>query len=174
QVTTVAFHPDGRIFLTAALDGARLWNTSTCQPIGPVLEHPRLLTARFSRTGRWLATAGADGVVRLWEMPSGRPGAPIWHGLPFEVPVEAVDFSPDEETVVTGGADGVARLWDTDTGKVRKVAMRHRGPVRCVAFSPDGKLIASGAATVEKHAMKEGLQITGGETRLWDAATGDL
>src|SRR5262245_14043709 len=71
-VGIVAFHPDGKVFLTAALnDGARLWNTATCQQIGPVLKHPGLLAARFSPTGRWLVTAGVDGVVRLWEMPSG-------------------------------------------------------------------------------------------------------
>jgi eukaryotic-like serine/threonine-protein kinase len=165
RVNTVAFHPDGNVFLTVALDGAQIWNTATCQAIGPVLEHKGLSTGCLSPTGRWVATTGSDGVARMWETSSGRRVTELRHGAS----VEAVAFSPDESIVVTGDRVGAARLWNTDTWQFRKVAMLHRGPVRCVAFSPDGKLIASGAAALEVQP-----RFTGGETRLWDAATGEL
>lgn len=48
--------------------------------------------------------------------------------------------------VVTGHEDGSVHLWNAQTGQVIGNALnRHEGPVRCVALSADGKLVASGS-----------------------------
>ena len=65
---------------------------------------------------------------------------------------------PDGKTVLTGGEDGTARLWQTATGALAAPPLRHRGPVRAVAFSPDGQAVLT--ASLDRTA------------RLWDAATG--
>jgi hypothetical protein len=145
---------DGKVFLTAALDGARLWSTATCQPLGPVLEHVGLLTASFSPTGRWVATAGLDGKARLWETSSGRPVASLRHSKTKSV--EAVAFSPDESMIVIGGsAMRIIRIVSPCLGHrpgSPDVVMRHRGgPLRGV--QPDGKLVASGSAALEKQSQ---------------------
>ena len=50
------------------------------------------------------------------------------------------------------------RLWDIGARKERAVLKGHRGGVKCVAFSPDGKTLATGS---------------GDETvKLWEVATG--
>src|SRR5262249_12815687 len=56
------------------------------------------------------------------------------------------------------GSAGTLRLWDAATGRELRSFVGHRGDVRCVAFSPDGKRLLSGGAD--------------GTVRLWDAATG--
>ena len=58
----------------------------------------------------------------------------------------------------TQSAPSAVILWDTATGMEKTVIAAHSGPVRCVEFSPDGRLGASGGS--------------GGEVKLWDGRTG--
>jgi RNA polymerase sigma factor (sigma-70 family) len=103
----------------------------------------------FARSGKLVATAGADGTVRVWNLATGdqvyalkQPGKPA-----------GVAFSPDDRLLaaVTLGKDGEVRVWDTAGGKLmwRDASMSptlNPGPGGAVAFSPDGKLLAAGKA----------------------------
>src|SRR5262249_48247286 len=40
---------------------------------------------------------------------------------------------------------GSVHLWDTTTGKRQRTFAHHAAEVRCIAFSPDGKMVASGS-----------------------------
>jgi hypothetical protein len=74
--------------------------------------------------------------------------------------VWAVAFSPDGQVIAGGGDDRVIQLWDGATGKsLRKITAD--GAV-CLAFSPDGKLLASApGGGAPRH-----------DPQIWDAATG--
>jgi WD40 repeat protein len=56
----------------------------------------------FSPDGRFLASGGADGVVRMWEVESGREVRRMEHGAGCE----SVSFSPDGRFLASGGWDG--------------------------------------------------------------------
>ncbi|NUK90284.1 PD40 domain-containing protein, partial [Streptomyces lunaelactis] len=56
------------------------------------------------------------------------------------------------------GEDGTARLWDTTTGRTRKTLTGHKDTVYSVAFSPDGRTLATAGED--------------GTARLWDTTTG--
>ncbi len=63
-----------------------------------------------SRDGRLLATAGYDGLIRVWDVATGQllvnlKGHKSWIG--------SVDFSPDDSTLVSVSNDGTTRFWNT-------------------------------------------------------------
>jgi WD40 repeat protein len=88
--------------------------------------------------------------------------------------VDSVAFSPDGETLATGGGGrsesnfliggtwknyGTVTLWNARTGAELQTLSGHDHPVMAVAFSPDGKEIASGSYD--------------GTTRFWGLPTGN-
>src|SRR5262249_38061160 len=77
--------------------------------------------------------------------------------------VWAAAFSPDSQTVVTAGPDRVACRWGVTSGKKVEPPLPHDFPVWSVDFSPDGKLLLTGAGAESGD---------GGEAKLWDAVTG--
>jgi WD40 repeat protein len=95
----------------------------------------------FHPNGGVLASAGADGTVRLWDVKS---GAAIRSMTGHTGDVRAVAYSPDGITLASAGRDGTVRVWDPATGQATAVLTAIHGPVAAVAFSPDGKRIASG------------------------------
>jgi WD40 repeat protein len=101
-----------------------------------------MLAAAFSPDGQLVAAANADGIVRVWNIHTGRQllamrGHTDW--------CWAVAFHPAERLLASSGDDRTIRLWDLDTGTARHVLSGHEDWVRALAFSPDGQLLASGS-----------------------------
>jgi RNA polymerase sigma factor (sigma-70 family) len=105
--------------------------------------------------GKVIATAGWDGVIRLWDPATGTERRRL---AGHDFGVFSVAFSPDSRALASGGRDRTIRVWAVATGKELRRLAGHEGPVNFVAFSPDGKMIAS--------------KSNDGTLRLWDIATG--
>jgi RNA polymerase sigma factor (sigma-70 family) len=98
--------------------------------------------------------------------PGAQPGtASTWRvRAVLKVPetVQTLALSPDGNTLVAGGdTDGKVRLWDVATGKEIALLQGNKGPVRVVAFSPDGRVLAVAGSGTEK-------QGSGDLVTLWD------
>jgi WD40 repeat protein len=73
-------------------------------------------------------------------------------------------FFPDGKTLAVSSGDSL-KLYDAATGKELLAFMGHAWPIHSVAFSPDGKLLATGGG-----GLRDGRR--SGEVQLWDTATG--
>jgi len=100
----------------------------------------------WSADGRTLAVAAQQGI---WLFATGDFGAPPRLLRMSGSPVHAVSFNPAAGSgqMVTAHEDGTLRLWEVTTGGQTTVLTGHHAPVRALAFSPDGMLLASGGGS---------------------------
>jgi len=130
----VAFSPDGKTLAVGADPVVRLYETETGRP-QLVLKDKQL----------------ADEYGKIWGHKSEElkkiETVPHAHGR-----VHSVAFSPDGTMLATSGEHifeasgaipGRLKLWETKTGKMTQDLGLHFGEVRSVAFTPDGKVLAS-------------------------------
>src|SRR5262249_20941186 len=118
----------------------------------------------FSPNGRWLASAGEDKTVRIWDSATGEE-VRILSG--HTDVVRTVAFSPDGKVLASCGGDKTVRIWDPTTGLLLSTLCGHTHAIRGLAFSPDGKELVSASG----HFDKEG-RLLPGEVIAWDPAIG--
>lgn len=96
---------------------------------------------RFAPGNRTLAAAYPDGNTVLWEIATGE--AVLTRASSTRV--LAVAFSPGEIHLALGEKDGMLRVLEVGTGREILRWRAHAGAVSSVAFSPDGRQLATGS-----------------------------
>ncbi len=162
-----ALTPDGgRIAVGAKLSGIlAVFDAATGRVIathGSAHASP-IAAMAFARDGTMLATADAEGTIKIWEDAqklSGKSSALVTLKR-HQGAIDALSFSSDSKRLVTASADKTARVWDLEHAgaDIRPLESSHDSDALVVRCSPDGKLIAAAG---------------GRSVRLWDAATGRL
>jgi len=154
SLTCVAYSPDGRIFATGGSDKKiAVRDADSGELLQSLAEHrDEIRSVVFSPDGGALASCGMDFKVKLWDVKTWRCRYTFEHpGRPW-----CVTFSPDGARLAV--AHGATRVWEVAAGRLL-FSLGSSSPVS-VAYSPDGKYIATGGED--------------GTVQLWDATNGDL
>lgn len=154
----VAFSPDGRVLACPIDHTVYLWDVFAQIALQPLKGHRKgVESIAFTPDGKTLVTAAGEfGVTHFWEIATGTE-----HFLPLEIGqhIYAIAYSPDGQLLALGAynRDGTIWILDVATGKVIRKLTGPHFQVTSLAFSADGKVLASKFQT---------------QTILWDPATG--
>ena len=213
----LAFAPDGSLLASSGNDRTvRLWDVRSGVQL-QTLPHPSPVpVVAWSPQGRLLASGDLEGTIRLWEVQQTGLAALVQTLAGHADWVDGLAFTPDGRTLASASWDGTVKLWDTSTlrpgsgqaalntdligGRLRQTLSGHTDRALRVAWSPDGRTLASSSrdrtillwdsesssyrATLQGHtAGVNGLAFTSdsgsllsgsedGTLRVWDVASG--
>jgi hypothetical protein len=172
-LNSLAFSPDGRTLTAGVAEHAALagnsgrgkenillWAADSGKLLRRLKEPAGINCLVFSTDGRTLVAGGMDQSLHLWKMVSGQKHLTLKHGER----VTSLAYSPDGKLLATANnkthtrisSDGTTgplnlgkperprvRLWDMAAEEELAPLEGHQGAITSLAFSPDGKLLAS-------------------------------
>lgn len=176
SIEYMAFSPDSKRLITYGANTAKIWDLQSGQAIftleGDAVEVRGVF---FSADGKYLAAVSQEDLT-VWDLDNAKTTR-ILTGQAQAV--TSVAFSPDGKHLAMGSTDNTAIIWDLESEKAVLTLKGHGSSVEteeyyeaharkerkvtvavvyCVAFSPDGKRLATGGAD---HAAK-----------IWDLDSG--
>jgi WD40 repeat protein/serine/threonine protein kinase len=162
-VNAVAFGNDGRTIATGGEDKTVcIWELPASLPkTRPVQLAPRFMltghtksvtTVAFSTDGRRLASAGADGAIRVWDVPAMAGDTPRPQPMTVAVLKEHVgtvwSVAWATNRLYSGGSDGRVLEWRLRPGGGRSQELfKLKKQVLSLAVTPDGELLAAAGDT---------------------------
>ncbi len=192
-IYSLSFSPDGRILASAGSGSVILWEVKSGRQVrifrgsAPVV---------FGPDGNTLAAVsdedkdGDEKNIKLWNLISGKEIHTL-EGHTSKVKSLAFNYdgtvlasggeettSNDKGTINAGaGSDATIKLWSVQSGKVIRTLRGHDSDVGCLAFSPDGKILASGSGGVRDvestgDSKKEESTFYDTTIKLWDVEKG--
>jgi WD40 repeat protein len=177
---SVAFSPDGKTLASGGRNQmVRVWDVASGRLIRAQRGHEDLVrSVAFHPDGRTIISAGFDATIRFWDAATGRQARDPIHidrtaancvvisrdGRTFAANTTGPD-DPTQPPTAPGAigfqtsAPGVIKVWDWSSGKERVTLRGCRSSILNLAFSPDGRVLASGGGPP-------------GEVKLWDIESG--
>lgn len=140
RITALDFSPDSQLLAVGGGEPSRggeihLINVSDGQ-IAKAIENPHsdtVLDVQFSPSGRYLASAGADKLAKVFETGTGELFANL-EGHSHHV--LGIAWRHDEQVLATSGADAAVRVWSLDNGSTIRTIGGASKEATGIAFVP--------------------------------------
>jgi WD40 repeat protein len=168
------------------VEEVKIWDVALdkeARPQRPVVAIPwsggQLNLLAWNSDGRWIAGARADGGIKVWEsatgneildLPARNQSAPVTRvqgGLPGRLTVPRMSWNPDGHRLAVVAGEGTIQVHDLVSGKIVLTLDGQAGQIASLAWSPDGKSIASGSSFPERGKVERA-----GEVKVRDGSTG--
>jgi WD40 repeat protein len=172
-ITSIALSLDGKTLASGSTDNTvRLWDVATQNQVGqPLIGHRLYVTkVAFSPDGKFLVSGSDDNTVILWDVKQPNLLSQLLPSRPFSNSnikdgKTGYAYSPNGKLAVSGDAKGVIRFWDVETGiQIGQPITAHIKSIGSLAFSPDGKTLASGENDINSS-LDQNVSV-----KLWDVA----
>jgi WD40 repeat protein len=160
-VWSVRYNPDGTRLATAGQDGTvRIWDAATGREIRtiPYPTATGIPRVAYSPDGKRVAAASDGQPLKVWDAATGQEVLSLADGG------TGIAYSPDGHLLARGRHAGVAIL-DATTGAVVQTLADPPGYPRCLAFSPDGKTLATSGRDIATDTPA---------VKVWDLAAGKV
>lgn len=126
----------------------RIWDLQKSAMIGEMQSHiSEIRCVDYSPEQRLLAVGSAMGQLEMWDLE--HPETPIVNADAALFEVSECLFTPDGKTLLTSGENGLLLLWNPRTLEKLDTlaASNNKQSVRCLAISPDGRIVIAGTRT---------------------------
>jgi WD40 repeat protein len=166
ELMSVKFSPDGTYLAAVGnrqLGDVQIWNVSRyLTPVGgiastdawslvsmpndPVITHQSVAEIAFDPHAPYLATAGQDGTMRVWDLSGSQSAKTEIARLPHDGGVSAVAFSPDGKYLATASTSEPPRIWQFAIDREPPYVLN----ATALAFSPDERYAVTADKTVAR------------------------
>jgi WD40 repeat protein/DNA-binding SARP family transcriptional activator len=141
-IQRVHFNKAGTKVVSAGEGLARIWDVASGGSIALVHSNTLVFDASFGPDGRHVATAAADGFLRIWNAATGHQvRAPVKVVAQY---LQSVRYSRDGSQLVTGADDGVVRIYDARQALLGAELKGTVGSVSDAAFAAGGAIVSVG------------------------------
>ncbi|MCI0705795.1 MAG: WD40 repeat domain-containing protein [Planctomycetia bacterium] len=157
--TQIEFNPNSTLLASGSLrdESVLVWDVKTEKVVATLDGHTKgVWTMAFSPDGTKLAVGCGDGIIRLWDVKTGKATTLKGH----TDLTHTLTFTADGKTLLSANSDNTIRRWNLATEKAEVIPLKHTAEFRSMAFSPEGSLLATGDAK--------------SDIVLWDVATGKV
>ena len=157
QVWTVDFSPDGKLLAAGDQSGeVKVWDIQR-QKATTFRHDAAVYAVDFSPDGKLLAAGNGSGKVKVWGIQS-KEDIKTLNGDPERVLAVRFSSKPDNPILAAAGQHGNIKLWNLSDWQLRGTII-YRPTVSGLAFSKDGKVLASAGEGLELWSVKTGAHI---------------
>ncbi len=171
----ISFSPDSKLLVVPGVP-ITAFEVATGKEVASLTTHlDFVFGTAYSSDGKFLATAGRDQLVKIWDTTSWRELATI---KGHSNAITSVAFSPDNQTLLTASVDKTVKFWPVSQWlsqapltRAETFSIQPLPPKGVVlvplAFSPDGERLASAVTTTKPDGSRQ----VGAKVSVWNLNT---